>query len=124
MIDETTWHRNPDEQTCFVWSATSDGIRLHHSTETPSYLIRWPVFYDVFQYARNLALNNNGVVTAGISQNMPPPGSVGEWVLTQNLAIENGNLTPRHLSFIGPILGHMGFITRGLNGNAIQWVFK
>jgi hypothetical protein len=71
-----------------------------------------------------MASTTNNVITAGTSQDNPTPGSLGEWILTQNFVLSTGNLTPRHLSFIGPILGHMGFITRQINGNSIQWRFN
>jgi hypothetical protein len=124
MIDESTWHKNPDKQKHFTWVATTEGVQLHHSSESSSYLIPWAIFYAVFQHARNAALNNNGVITAGIHQSKPTPGSVGDWVLKQSFNISNGVLTPRHLSFIGPILGRMGFIRRQISGNSIQWVFN
>lgn len=124
MINETTWNRAPDQQTHFAWNATSEGIRLEHNNGNPSYTIPWHVFYTVFQQARNMALETNGVVTAGLSENNPAEGTVGAWVLPQRLVISNGVLTPRHLSFIGPILGRMGFITHQHRGIAIQWVFN
>jgi len=123
MINENTWHRDPEQQTCFVWNATAEGIELHHSNENPSYVIPWQVFHTVLRHAQAQAQQNNNIVTAGTNMNAPAPGSVGAWVITQNLQISNGVLTPRHLSFLGPIYGRMGFVTRQLNGNAIQWVF-
>lgn len=121
MIDETTWHRDPALKKNFVWSETSGGIQLHHTNKKGSYVIPWSVFFAVVQQARN---NGNNVVTAGTSQTNPTQGSVGEWVSTENLPLSMGKLTPRHLSFIGPILGRMGFISCQLNGNSIQWVFR
>lgn len=124
MVDETTWHKKPDKQTRFEWSATSEGIQLEHNNGNPSYVIPWSVFYAVFQHARKMALETNGVVTAGMCVDKPAKGSVGEWVLPQKLPISRGVLTPQHLSFIGPILGRMGFITRQTKGNSIQWFFN
>lgn len=124
MIDETTWHRDPDKQTRFEWSATSEGIQLEHNNGNPPHLIPWSVFYAVFQYAGNMTLETNGVVTAGMSQTNPTAGSVGEWVFDRKMSIPSGVLTPRHLSFIGPILGRMGFITRQIKGNSIYSGFS
>lgn len=121
MINENTWHRDENKQTNFVWEATAAGIELHHSN--PSYTIPWSTFHAVYNQASLMAIQAHGVVTAGTGMTNPTPDSVGEWVLNQNLPISNGTLTPRHLSFLGPILGRMGFIRRQLNGNSIQWVF-
>ena len=127
MINESTWHRDPVKQTNFVWEATELGIELHHSN--PSYIIPWTTFHAVYRQASVMGNQANGIVTAGTSMTSPTPGSVGEWVLAQNLPITDrngtriGNLTPRHLSFMGPILGRMGFIQRQMNGNSIQWFF-
>lgn len=119
MIDETTWHCNLIKQKTFVWSATVEGIRLHHGADSIPYTIPWQTFQEVFQYSKNLALQNNGVVAAGTSQDNPPAGSIGAWVITQ----QHLGITPRHLSFIGPIFGRMGFVSRRLNGNSILWNF-
>lgn len=124
MIDEATWHRDEDSQRRFVWCATSEGIQLHHTNENPSYVIPWSSFQAIHQQARNLAQANGNAIPAGTNQNSPTPGSVGEWVLQQNFSLTTGYLTPRHLSFIGPILGRMGFITRRIEGNSILWVFS
>ena len=77
------------------------------------------LFFSVFNFANQLAAQNNNLAIAGTSMTNPTPNSVGEWVLTQSLQASNGAFTPRHLSFIGPILGRMGFIQRQLNGNSI-----
>jgi hypothetical protein len=124
MINESTWHKDTNEQKCFVWSATLEGIQLHHTNDNPSYVIPWSIFYAILKEARNIASSNSNVVTAGTNQTNPTAGSVGAWVLTQKFSISTGYLTPRHLSFIGPILGRMGFITRKMNGNSIQWLFN
>ena len=72
-----------------------------------------------------MAKDNGEVVAAGLSENRPPAGSVGEWVLGSKLKISpNGPLTPRHLSFIGPILGHMRLIKDATQGKAIKWSFN
>lgn len=123
MIVETTWHGNENQQTSFVWSATTNGVALYHCGENPTYSIPWVTFSAVFRQAQELASANDGVVAAGTNQNNPTPGSVGAWVLDQQLRISNGNLTPRHLSFIGPILGRMGLVTREIQANAIHWRF-
>jgi len=95
---------DPEQQKHFVWSTNPEGIELHHTSENPSYIISWSTFYSVFDFAFNLASKNNNIATAGTS--MITPGSVGAWVINQNLPIiSNGNLTPRHLSFLGPIYG-------------------
>lgn len=120
MINENTWHRNVDQQTNFVWDAVESGIELYHSS--PSYVIPWVTLFAVYAQARLMASQNNNVVTAGTSMTNPTPGSVGAWVLTQNLPISTGSLTPRHLSFLGPVLHRMGFVNRQLNGNSIQWI--
>jgi hypothetical protein len=124
MINETTWHRDEDKQTRFAWSATTDGLQLQHENGNPPYLIPWEIFYAILRHAMVMASNNNNVITAGTHQSSPTPGSLGEWILNQHFILTPGNLTPRHLSFIGPILGRMGFITRRLQGNSIQWVFN
>ncbi|MDR5172870.1 hypothetical protein ACKF11_14555 [Methylobacillus sp. Pita2] len=124
MIDESTWHRVPNAQKRFVWTATADGIRLHHTNENASYVITWEIFHAILEQARNMAATQNGIITAGIHQSDPTPGSIGEWVLAQRFVIETGNVTPRHLSFLGPIFGRMGFIRRQISGNSIQWVFN
>ena len=123
MINEQTWHRDIESQKRFVWTVTSDGIELDHCAGKPSYTIPWSVFNSVLSYARNQAHQNNNVVTAGTSMTNPTPGSIGAWVQIQNFSILTGTLTSRHLSFLGPICGRMGFISRQLNGNSIQWVF-
>ena len=124
MINETTWHRDENKQKHFVWSAVTDGIQFHHTNENPSYVVPWAIFHAITTQARTIALSNNNVVTAGTNQTNPTQGSVGEWVLDQNFSISTGYLTPRHLSFIGPVLGRMGFIRRQINGNSIQWLFN
>jgi hypothetical protein len=70
-----------------------------------------------------MAAANNNEVTAGTHQSKPSEGSLGEWVIAQEFTLEPGALTPRHLSFIGPILGRMGFLTHKHDGNSIIWVF-
>ncbi|NRB39942.1 MAG: hypothetical protein HRU20_15985 [Pseudomonadales bacterium] len=124
MINAKTWHRDPENQKNFAWSATSEGVELHHTNENPSYTIPWNVFHAVFNFAYNLAAQNNNIAKVGVSMTSPTAGSVGEWVMGQTLSISNGTLTPRHLSFLGPIYGHMGFVSRQINGNSIQWQFN
>lgn len=123
MIVENTWHRDPASQKRFEWSVTLEGIELQHGNGNQPYVIPWLIFQAIFQQAKAFAQANGNVVTAGTNQSDPTAGSVGEWVLQQEFTLSTGLLTPRHLSFIGPILGRMGFITRQLNGNSIQWVF-
>ena len=106
MINENTWHRDENQQGSFVWDVTVEGIELHHSN--PSYTIPWNTFHAVINQARLMAGQANGIVTAGTNMTNPTPGSVGGWVLNQNLPISNGHLTPRHLSFLGPVLSRMG----------------
>jgi hypothetical protein len=123
MVIERTWHRNQALQTSYTWNATSIGIEIDHDNRNPSYVIPWPVFSSVLVQARTMANNNGGNIVAGISRDNPSPGSVGEWVNTQNFNIMQGVLTSGHLSFLGPIFGRMGFIQRQLNGNSIVWEF-
>jgi hypothetical protein len=123
MINENTWHKDPAQQTCFVWCIAQEGIEIHHSTENPSYIIYWQSFHAVLTYAQKLARQSGNIITAGTHITAPTPGSVGEWVLNQNLRTSIGQLTPKHLSFLGPIFGRMGFVTRQLSGNSIQWLF-
>lgn len=125
MIVETTWHPQENQQTTFVWSAAEDGIHLYHCHERQPYNIPWKTFSVVSCTARQLALQHNGTIAAGTNENNPPDGSVGQWVRNhgQQLPISNGQLTPRHLSFIGPILGRMGFADREVANNAIYWRF-
>ena len=123
MINEHTWHRDVGQQTCFVWSATVNGVELYHGNANPSYIIYWQAFQAVLCYAKNQAQQNNNMIIVGTNMNAPAPDSIGAWVINQNLNISNGILTPRHLSFLGPIYGRMCLITRQLNGNRIQWVF-
>lgn len=123
MIVENTWHRKPASRKNFEWNVTIEGIELQHGNGKPRYVIPWPIFQAIFKHAQALAKANGNVVIAGTNQSAPTSGSVGEWVLQQGFMLSTGLLTPRHLSFIGPILGRMGFITRKLNGNSIHWVF-
>ncbi|MCP5176333.1 MAG: hypothetical protein H6997_02085 [Moraxellaceae bacterium] len=125
MIHETTWHPTPTKQTVFHWAVNINGIEIRHGgIDSPSYTIPWMTFQSVYSYACNLALSQNGIVIAGVSMDSPTSGSVGAWVITQNMEISNGILTPRHLSFLGPILGRMGFIQRGIHGSSILWNFN
>jgi hypothetical protein len=121
MVNETTWHRDPTEQTTFTWNVTNDGLEIDHNNGNPTYTIPWRIFYAVYVQARTIGNNNDGQVVAGLSRTSPPTGSVGEWVNTQNFNITPGTLTSGHLSFLGPIYGRMGFIQRRLHGNAIIW---
>ena len=124
MICETTWNRNENSQTTFLWHATSDGLELDHGQNNPSYTIPWGTFHSILQHAMQMASQNDGVITVGTDQANPSSGSLGEWVLTQNFVLTSGALTPRHLSFIGPILGRMGFVAHSYNGNSILWRFN
>ncbi len=121
MVNETTWHRDPAEQTTFTWNATNEGIEINHNNGNPSYTIPWNIFHAIYVQAKIIGDYNGGQVVAGLSQNAPPAGSVGEWVNNQNFNINPGTLTSRHLSFLGPIYGRMGFIQRNLHGNTIIW---
>lgn len=122
MIIETTWHRSEEKQKRFEWCAMIDGLQLKHENENPPYVIPWRMFHSILRQAMSMASANNGEITAGTHQSNPSPGSVGEWVLAQDFTLEPGALTPRHLSFLGPIFGRMGFFTRRIEGNSIKWV--
>jgi len=124
MIRETTWNRNENSQTIFSWHAINDGLELEHGQGNPSYTISWAIFHSILQHAMQMASQNDGVITAGTDQANPSAGSLGEWVLTQNFVLTTGALTPRHLSFIGPILGRMGFVSHSHKGNSILWEFN
>jgi hypothetical protein len=121
MVTETTWG-NAGHQTQFEWTVTTYGIVLDHGTNAP-YSIPWKTFAQVLTQARSMASTNGNQIAAGVDQNNPSPGSVGAWVFGQNLPISQGQLTPKHLSFIGPILGRMGIATNTLKGKAIIWHF-
>jgi len=122
MITETTWG-HAGHQANFEWTVTTYGILLDHLNGGPTYSIPWGTFAQVLTQARIMASTNGNQIPAGVNQNNPAPGSVGEWVDGQNLPISQGLLTPRHLSFIGPILGRMGLAAHALEGNAIVWQF-
>lgn len=124
MINEHSWHRDTEKQIYFVWSAIISGVELHHSNKNSNYSIPWEIFYSVLNHAQKQAARSNNIVVAAANMATPTTGSIGEWVLSQNLTISYGLLIPMHLSFLGPIYGHMGFITRQLNGNSIQWEFN
>ena len=124
MVNERTWHKDAEQQTTFTWIATDDGIELDHGNGNPPYTIPWATVRAVLSYAKNQAAHNNNIIAAGTGMINPTPGSVGAWVQTQHLGISTGNLTPKHLSFLGPIFGRMGFINRELNGNSILWNFN
>jgi hypothetical protein len=125
MVAETTWG-SENRRTEFEWTVTTYGIVLDHRNGAPPYIIPWDTFSRVLTQARSMASTNGNQVIAGVGQTNPTQGSVGEWVLGQTLPISDcvqNLLTPRHLSFIGPILGRMGLATNTLNGNAIIWHF-
>ena len=124
MINCKTWHPIAKDQKNFVWSCTQEGIELHHSTDNPSYVIPWAVFYEVYNYSYSLAQKQNGNVVAGLSEDNPPEGSIGKWVNSQKFKISKNTLTSRHLSFLGPIFGHMGFIKRKIHKKSIVWEFN
>jgi len=123
MINEKTWHPAKTKQTHFVWEATESGLELHHSTGSASHVISWQAFYEVLEHARNQAQSSNAPIVAGCSMTSPPAGSIGAWVKTKKLKNPKGALTPRHLSFLGPIYKKMGFISRVTKGNSILWKF-
>lgn len=128
-INENTWHPIQGRQTTFSWESETDGIRISHGDERAEYVIPWNVFSAVLLQAQQMANANNNVVAAGTSEDDPLPGSVGAWVINQQFAIipvrmtPRAHLTPRHLSFLGPIFGRIGLVTREVNGNFIQWRF-
>ncbi len=122
MVTETTWG-NAGQQAQFDWTVTPYGIVLDHGNGGAPYSIPWSTFAHVLTQARSMASTNGNQIAAGVNQNNPAPGSVGAWVIGANLPISNGHLTPKHLSFIGPILGRMGLATNTLNGNSIIWHF-
>lgn len=123
MIVESTWHPNARRRTQFVWEATDDGIRLFHGNGNPLYIIPWTALKAVLDETRRIAAASpGGVVVAGCSQTTPPAGSVGAWVMKAKLKIlPSGNLTPQHLSFIGPILGRMQHIKPVPGSRSIHW---
>lgn len=122
MVTETTWG-NIGQQTNFKWAATAAGIELDHGNNQPTYIIPWATFSRVLIQARLMASQNGNQIAAGVDVTKPIPGSVGAWVIGQKLPINPGLLTPKHLSFIGPIFGRMQLATHTLNGNAIIWHF-
>ncbi|MBU0910487.1 MAG: hypothetical protein KKA54_15715 [Proteobacteria bacterium] len=124
MIAETTWNKKEEKRTNFKWRATPEGIELEHENDNPPYTIPWTIFHSILRHAMKMASENDNVITAGTHQSDPSPGSLGVWVLSQNFTLVPGALTPRHLSFIGPILGRMGFIKCQHKGNSIQWAFN
>ncbi len=54
----------------------------------------------------------------------PKPGGLGEWVAENSTQFNTVKLTPRHASFIAAILRHEGYITSGLDGNAVLLHFE
>jgi hypothetical protein len=120
MIQEKTWHPVEKEQTSFKWRVVSTGIKVKHPSENSEYIIPWESFSAVQRQLIAMAQANNPV-TAGMSMTNPPEGSLGAWVKCQKLKTSVGNLTPRHLSFLGAILGRMGLIERISKGNSIFW---
>jgi hypothetical protein len=123
MINETTWHKVEGRRKQFAWHTVGEGLQFQHKNGNPPYVIPWGMCYSIFCHAMVMARNNHNVVTVGTHQTKPSCGSLGEWVLPQSFVLKTGNLTPRHLSFLGPIFARMGFISRRHNGNSIQWVF-
>lgn len=122
MIKENTWHKNQDHQKSFVWAALEEGIQLYHGEVFP-YIISLETFHIVLDHAKTIAIE--GSVKVGTSMDKPPIGSLGHWVINQNnLTISGGQLSPKHLSFLGPVYARMGFIEKGHDGNAILWKFR
>jgi hypothetical protein len=76
MVTETTWG-NAGHQTQFEWTVTTYGIVLDHANNAPAYSIPWGTFSQVLTQARLMASVNGNQIVAGVSQNSPPPGSVG-----------------------------------------------
>jgi len=122
MVTETTWG-NAGQQNQFDWTVTPYGIVLDHGNDGAPYTIPWATFAHVLTKARSMASTNGNQISAGVNFKNPAPGSVGAWVKTQKLPISPGTLTPKHLSFIGPILGRMHLATHKLIGNTIIWCF-
>lgn len=120
MIQEKTWHPVEKEKTCFKWGVASTGIKIKHSEKKPEYIFPWESFSAVHSELIAISQKKNPVVS-GIFMTNPPAGSLGAWVKSQKLKTSVGNLSPRHLSFLGPILGRMGLIERSTKGNAILW---
>jgi hypothetical protein len=119
VVNEQTWGV-PAKQTPYKWEAVEDGVQIIHQEVNDGYLVPWDVFYSVFNYAREHAVDNR--INAGTSMTSPTPGSVGSWVQTMRFSLDKGTLTPRHLSFLGPIYGRMGFVDSELDGNSIIWI--
>lgn len=117
MKNERTWHNNTNAQKIFAWAATDTGIQIFNCGKTDTYDISWKIFFLVLAKAQALANTNNGRAIAGTCQDNPTPGSVGEWVQA-NLS---NYITPRHLSFLGPIYGSMELVKRQTDGNSIIW---
>ncbi|MDD2337885.1 MAG: hypothetical protein PHD01_15085 [Geobacteraceae bacterium] len=123
MIKEITWHKVESRRKQFAWHTVGEGLQLQHENGNPPYVIPWSMCFSIFRHAMLMARDNQNVVTVGTHQTKPSRGSLGEWVLSQSFVLKTGNLTPRHLSFLGPIFARMGNISRRYNGNSIQWVF-
>ena len=121
LIAEHTWHPSESDQTSFSWESVEAGVSMKHDKGGTQYIIPWNVFSAVLLQAQRMAQDNCGTVTAGVSEDSPTPGSVGEWVKSHHFGIIRGKLTPRHLSFLGPIFGRMGFVRRRVKGRSIQW---
>ena len=122
MVTETTWGNG--SKTRFGWTVKPYGIVLDHRKKAAPYSIPWTTFSQVLTQARLMASIKGNQIAAGTNQDNPSPGSLGEWVLGQTLPISGGGrLTPRHLSFIGPIFGRMGLATHTLKRGAIVWHF-
>ena len=120
MIQEKTWHPVEKEQASFKWRVVSTGIKVKHLSEKSEYIIPWESFSTIHRELIAMSQKKNPVL-AGISMTNPPAGSLGAWVKSQKLKTSVGNLSPRHLSFLGPILGRMGLIERSTKGNSILW---
>ena len=118
MVQEKTWHPVENEQTSFKWGVSSQGIKIKHSGKNPEYIIPWESFSTIHRELIAMSQKKNPVL-AGMSMTNPPAGSLGAWVKSQKLKTSVGNLSPRHLSFLGPILGRMGLIKRSTKGNSI-----
>ncbi len=119
LILESTFGRG-NKATIFRWQAREKGVEIVH--DISRYIVPWDVFHTVLDYARSMARKQGGVLKVGPSQDKPPAGSLGHWVKHKTyLALETGPLTPRHLSFLGPIYARMGFLSPDHEGKAILW---
>ena len=68
-----------------------------------------------------MSQRTGGSVKVGVSVSNPANGSLGEWVGNQESEILGGTVSPKHLSFLGPVYGRMSLVVRGNEGRAILW---